>query len=461
MHMGPHTPGISRNWNPWAVITLAVCALLVLPHCDGGFVPDTGPPPNSTAARIQAIQAWYDTALSEEQNAPLVLPEGVGKVAGDSTIAAALAAMVRQFPPDWDQIKTWDNGTGGYIAATVLGSDATSPSDPRVSVVRTLVVDADVDGRILSGHLVEFVAPDLDVSQFRDYVVQWQAGDFGNKRMLVAEYTIGYASTQAFAYEPGKDPIPIAMRLKEQSGPGKTEATWYCWVTDQYYIEVCEPYMGDRPPEDEVCVSRTTIEMTCVRQDDDGDDHGDDHGGGGGGVRLCTLIRPGDECPGDDGGDFGGGVEVCPCGNPIICDIIGEYSPAMGLSNKPSCSDFRTAGGTADFSWSEFNGHWRGGNEPIHSPYGMMDQGVMAGIQQIRDLYGSAIVLSSGYRCPYGNRAEGGVIDSQHMWGTAVDISTNQDSVYYATLAAYAVSIGLYPLPWESYPNDRHLHIQM
>ena len=54
-----------------------------------------------SAARMQAVQEWYDTALSEEQSALLVLPEGFGKVAGDSSIAAALAALVRHYPPDW------------------------------------------------------------------------------------------------------------------------------------------------------------------------------------------------------------------------------------------------------------------------------------------------------------------------------------------------------------------------
>ena len=114
MHMGTHNAGTSRNWNQWGVITLAVCVLLVLAHCDNGFVPDTGPPPNSSDARIQAVQEWYDAALSGEQNAPLTLSEGmVGKISEDSTIAAVLAAMVRQHPPDWDQMETWDNGSGG------------------------------------------------------------------------------------------------------------------------------------------------------------------------------------------------------------------------------------------------------------------------------------------------------------------------------------------------------------
>lgn len=33
----------------------------------------------------------------------------------DSTIVAALAEMVRQYPPDWENAETWDNGNGGYF----------------------------------------------------------------------------------------------------------------------------------------------------------------------------------------------------------------------------------------------------------------------------------------------------------------------------------------------------------
>ena len=64
--MNPHNADTSRSWNKWGLIILAVCGLLVLTHCDSGFVPDTGPPPNSSDARVQAIQEWYHAALSEE-----------------------------------------------------------------------------------------------------------------------------------------------------------------------------------------------------------------------------------------------------------------------------------------------------------------------------------------------------------------------------------------------------------
>ena len=107
-------------------------------------------------------------------------------------------------------------------------------------------------------------------------------------------------------------------------------------------------------------------------------------------------------------------------------------------------------------------GGWLEGTEyGAPQPYGIMDPVLMNAVQQIRDWYGAPITLSSGYRCPYGNRAAGSqyLRTSRHMHGTAVDISTGGDRAYYDRLEAFAELLGLNPLPWETYPNDRHLHI--
>ena len=45
-----------------------------------------------------------------------------------------------------------------------------------------------------------------------------------------------------------------------------------------------------------------------------------------------------------------------------------------------------------------------------------------AGLEQVRDLLGKPVTVSSGYRCPALNTAVGGAIDSQHMQGQAADI---------------------------------------
>lgn len=43
-------------------------------------------------------------------------------------------------------------------------------------------------------------------------------------------------------------------------------------------------------------------------------------------------------------------------------------------------------------------------------------------LQPIRDKYGHAITVTSGYRCPKLNTAVGGVKNSQHLLGQAADI---------------------------------------
>ena len=122
--------------------------------------------------------------------------------------------------------ETWDTGDGGYFLATLLGPNITdiNPADTKVSVVRTLVADVNLDGTVVPGsmHLIEFAGRDLDVTQFKDYVDQWLAGDLGDTPILAAEYTIGYASTSAFFYQPGKEPKRVTMALQRTTARGKT-----------------------------------------------------------------------------------------------------------------------------------------------------------------------------------------------------------------------------------------------
>lgn len=277
--------------------------------CDSSFVPDVGETPSeSLSERVRTVQKWYKEALSEEQGKPPVLLPGANKVGEDSTLAEVLAAMVRQHPPDWDGMETWDNGIGGYWGATLLGGNPTNASDRGISVVRTLIADVDENGQVLSGQLVEFVAPDLDELQFRDYVVQWISGDLGDPRILVSEYTIGYAHTQAFVYEKDKDPRPVTVQLVERLVVGKIAAgKKRCYITGRWEIEICEPYTGDRPPESEVCVSTEYIELTCVEEEDD---DGDDTGGGSNG-----------DDDGDDDDDNSGGFSGRDDDDCSNCDV--------------------------------------------------------------------------------------------------------------------------------------------
>ena len=48
-------------------------------------------------------------------------------------------------------------------------------------------------------------------------------------------------------------------------------------------------------------------------------------------------------------------------------------------------------------------------------------------LEPLREWYGKPIVVASGYRCPMLNKAVGGVTNSQHMKGQAVDLFLDGD----------------------------------
>ena len=52
-----------------------------------------------------------------------------------------------------------------------------------------------------------------------------------------------------------------------------------------------------------------------------------------------------------------------------------------------------------------------------------INQRLVDALQELRDLAGLPIRVTSGYRCPEHNRAIGGAPRSQHLLGTAADIS--------------------------------------
>ena len=197
------------------------------------------------------------------------------------------------------------------------------------------------------------------------------------------------------------------------------------------------------------------VEITCICTSGcEGEEEQDGNGDGAGPGENSSERR-------GRNGDNGGGEEEdeCDCVSQTVCDLIAEYED-MEIYFTPSCSDFRSGGSTANFSWSEFMGGWSNGTEyGKHRPYGIMDQSVMSNVQELRILYNGPIVLTSGYRCPKGNRAVGGVYNSRHMQGSAVDIHTGCDYDYYKKLADYADGMGFSPSIWGTY-TDCHLHLQ-
>lgn len=58
----------------------------------------------------------------------------------------------------------------------------------------------------------------------------------------------------------------------------------------------------------------------------------------------------------------------------------------------------------------------------------------LAGVlQKIRDSFGMPIVVNSGFRCRYLNKAKGGAVNSDHLYGCAADIQSVGDK-YNKTL---------------------------
>lgn len=71
----------------------------------------------------------------------------------------------------------------------------------------------------------------------------------------------------------------------------------------------------------------------------------------------------------------------------------------------------------------------------------MIDDKLVAYLQQIRDHFGKPITINSGYRCSTHNKNIGGASNSYHTKGMAADIVV--DGVAPAEVAKYAESIGV------------------
>ncbi len=173
----------------------------------------------------------------------------------------------------------WTGGDGGFHVATILGADkpAVSFSHDSVAVVRTLVADLDNDGEVIETLLVEFVSSDpLNPAFFLDYVKQWQNQNYGENKVLAAEYSLGYEAMQAYLYNPADSvltPASLSLERREKAGKAPEEGIYFCWVSD--FIRTGGVCVGD-PPNDSCGDREGRVEITCVYMDIGG-------GGGGGG----------------------------------------------------------------------------------------------------------------------------------------------------------------------------------
>lgn len=88
-----------------------------------------------------------------------------------------------------------------------------------------------------------------------------------------------------------------------------------------------------------------------------------------------------------------------------------------------------------------------------------MNQDLLNGLEQIRQILGLPIHVSSGLRCPIRNEEVRGVWDSLHLFGQAADVWTDGiDMDMIDRIAEIALSLGLGVI---RYYGSRFIHIQI
>lgn len=98
---------------------------------------------------------------------------------------------------------------------------------------------------------------------------------------------------------------------------------------------------------------------------------------------------------------------------------------------------------SANFRVREFA--CRDGSDPV-----FVDSGLVDLLQAVRDHFGRAVTVTSGYRTAAHNAAVGGTAHSQHLYGRAADIrvadtTVEQVAAYAETLLPGTGGIGRYP----------------
>ena len=104
---------------------------------------------------------------------------------------------------------------------------------------------------------------------------------------------------------------------------------------------------------------------------------------------------------------------------------------------------------SANFSSTEFDCHGSGCCSTTQ-----IDEKLIEYVQKIRDHFGKAVEVSSGYRCPTHNKNIGGATGSRHSKGQAADIYIS--GVKPAEIAKYAESLGILGIGLYETDSDGH-----
>lgn len=94
------------------------------------------------------------------------------------------------------------------------------------------------------------------------------------------------------------------------------------------------------------------------------------------------------------------------------------------------------------FSWEEFDSADAPGSGKAH-----MSEDLVRRLDRIREAVGFPLIVSSGYRTPAHNAAVGGVANSAHVAGLAVDLRAITDAQKRA-IAKAAIAEGIVRIGW-------------
>lgn len=83
---------------------------------------------------------------------------------------------------------------------------------------------------------------------------------------------------------------------------------------------------------------------------------------------------------------------------------------------------------------------------------------LMVYLDEIREAYGAPIRVSSGYRSPRLNKAVGGVSDSQHLYGLAADLVTDDLPRLFRVIQRLG---GFDQLIWEHPRRGQWVHVSI
>ena len=219
---------------------------------------------------------------------------------------------------------------------------------------------------------------------------------------------------------------PDCRLVAEDAGPGPLRLLYRCQEESVVVVRRGDAGGDGTPSQEELERAEIGGSYHCDSVEDCWDKCPEPSQDGGTTVCSCTAQDGGGFwCdvkhygPGEDpwgGGGGGGGGAECRDERDALA---AEYGDRV---NWP-CIRFRSSGGTRNFTWEELNGRWAGGNESRHRPFGYVSGTLMLNLQRTRDAYRAPIRLTSGYRCPEGNRwLPNASESSHHIRGHAVDM---------------------------------------